>query len=59
MNQEATTKTTPPAMMAIIQATRISGDRSLERAARAVMKEQFGITLTFSQNSPRQQRPAR
>jgi hypothetical protein len=37
----------PPALVAIIQAARIAGDRELERAARRRLSEVFGVDLSF------------
>jgi len=43
-----TTITSPETLVAIIVAAKRSGDRELERQAKAALKEQFGITLAFS-----------
>jgi hypothetical protein len=37
----------PPALLAIIQAARKIGDRSLERAARQELAERHGIEIVF------------
>ncbi len=37
----------PPALLAIMRAARLAGDRTLERAARQELAERFGITVTF------------
>jgi hypothetical protein len=39
--------TAPPALLAIIRAARAAGDRDLERGARRILLEQYGIELTF------------
>ena len=38
----------PETLVAIIVAARRSGDRELERRAKATLKEQFGVTLKFA-----------
>ena len=37
----------PPALLAIIQAARLAGDRELERAARQQLVDHHGIEVTF------------
>jgi hypothetical protein len=37
----------PPALLAIIRAARMAGDRDLERAARKELAEKYGIELMF------------
>jgi hypothetical protein len=43
-----TTITSPETLVAIIVAAKRSGDRELERQAKATLKKQFGITLAFA-----------
>jgi hypothetical protein len=40
------------ALVAIIRAARLSGDRELERSAKRELSERFGVKLTFA-NDPR------
>jgi hypothetical protein len=41
----------PPALLAIIQAARIAGDRGLEQAARRQLAEEHGIDVVFRRSS--------
>jgi hypothetical protein len=38
----------PPALLSIAQAARRAGNRDLERAARRLLRERHGISITFS-----------
>ena len=42
----------PAALVAIVRAARLSGDRDLEREARRELAERFGIRLSFEQDRP-------
>jgi hypothetical protein len=43
----------PPALLAITRAARKMGDRQLERAARQLLRERYGIEVTFRRaNNP-------
>jgi hypothetical protein len=43
----------PPALLAIVRAAREIGDRDLERAARKLLREHYGIEVSFRQaNDP-------
>ena len=44
----------PPALLAIIQAARIAGDRALEQAARRQLAEEHGIEVSFRRGGPAQ-----
>jgi hypothetical protein len=44
--------TDPPALLAIARAARLTGNRDLERAARQLLKDHWGISLVFCR-SPR------
>jgi hypothetical protein len=48
----------PPALLAIIQAARIAGDRSLEQAARQQLAEEHGIEISFRRGTPTRKRAA-
>jgi hypothetical protein len=37
----------PPALLAIARAARQVGDRDLERAARRLLRERYGIDISF------------
>ncbi len=39
--------TDPPALVAVARAARLTGNRDLERAARRLLKERWGIELSF------------
>jgi hypothetical protein len=39
----------PPALLAIVRAARQVGDRDLERAARRLLRERYGIDIAFRQ----------
>ena len=41
----------PPALLAIARAAHLMGDRDLERAARKLLREHYGIEVTFRQAS--------
>jgi len=41
------TQTTPAALMAIVHAAHVAGDRDLERGARRELRESFGIDVTY------------
>ncbi len=49
-------KTTPSALMSIVNAARASGDRDLERAAKKLLREKHGIKIVFRQSSQRVER---
>jgi hypothetical protein len=42
----------PAALVAIIRAAKIAGDKELEKAGKQELSERFGIKLTFA-NDPR------
>lgn len=44
----------PPALLAIVQAARLAGDRELERAAREELAAQYGIELVFRRQRRRE-----
>jgi hypothetical protein len=39
--------TDPPALLAVARSAHLSGDRSLERAARRRLRERYGIEINF------------
>lgn len=45
----------PPALLAIIQAARLAGDRSLEAIAREELAERHGIDVVFRRRYRRQE----
>jgi hypothetical protein len=47
--------TDPPSLVAVARAARLSGDRSLERAAKRLLREQWGIALAFRPGSRREE----
>jgi hypothetical protein len=49
----------PPALLAIIQAARLAGDRDLEQAARRELAEQHGIDVVFRRRRHRSRQEAR
>jgi len=46
------TQTTPAALMAVVHAAHVSGDRSLERGARRELLESFGIEVSYRRTPP-------
>jgi hypothetical protein len=47
MTNEPTVCDSPMALVAMLRAARIAGDKELERAARQRLLERFGIELVF------------
>lgn len=47
MTQNQSSDRSPAALVAIIRAARMAGDRDLEKAAKQELSERFGIKLTF------------
>jgi hypothetical protein len=47
--------TDPPSLVAVARAARLAGDRDLERAARRLLREHWGIELTFRRAVSRQE----
>jgi hypothetical protein len=52
MSQNQTNARSPSALVAIIRAAKLAGDKELEKAAKQELSERFGIKLTFA-NDPR------
>jgi hypothetical protein len=50
--------TDPPALLAVARAARLSGDRGLERAARRLLRERYGIEVFFRRTAPQAQEVA-
>lgn len=48
MTQTQNSDRSPAALVAIIRAARMAGDKDLERAAKQELSERFGIKLTFA-----------
>jgi hypothetical protein len=44
--------TDPPALLAVARAAHLSGDRTLERAARRLLRERYGIEVNFRRTAP-------
>lgn len=51
MNTDQNSANRMTALVAIIRAARISGDRDLERSAKRELSLRFGIKLTFAEDS--------
>jgi len=48
------TRDNPEALVVIARAAHLAGDRQLERAAKAELKERFGIVLRFTRGVERE-----
>ncbi len=52
MTADRTLDDSPATLVAIVVAAKRAGDRELEREARRLLSERFGVKVTFEANRP-------